>query len=145
VGVVRPRHRHPGPLLTNLLSPLTQPSGKGESEKRSLSACRGDAFATILANAAACPDTATEAGEPVTLMVSVSLDDLKTGVGQGVLDGHWNLSAAQIRRMACDAKVLPVVLGGLSLERLWRTFGGAIRGGCGGAGERFRLFRTSAA
>jgi hypothetical protein len=44
-------------------------------------------------------------------MVSVTLEDLKAGIGHGLLDGYWNVSVAEIRRMACDAKVVPVVLG----------------------------------
>lgn len=47
-------------------------------------------------------------------MVNVSLEDLKAGVGRGLIDGHTNISAARIRRMACDAKILPVVLGSKS-------------------------------
>ncbi|GLY69810.1 HNH endonuclease [Amycolatopsis taiwanensis] len=104
-----------GALLTNLLSPLTAPTpGPNGWDERSPSERRGDAFAHILKAAANCPDASTEAGEPVTVMVNVSLEDLKTGVGRGLIDGHTNISAAQIRRMACDAKILPVVLGSKS-------------------------------
>lgn len=100
-----------GALLTNLLSPLTEPRITDEGPGlRSPSERRGDAFAEILTLAAACRDVPSEAGEPVTLMVSVGLEDLKNGVGHGLLDGYWNVSVAQIRRMACDAKVIPVVL-----------------------------------
>ncbi|TNC21141.1 HNH endonuclease signature motif containing protein, partial [Amycolatopsis alkalitolerans] len=45
------------------------------------------------------------------LMVSVTLEDLKAGVGYGLLDGYWTISVAQIRRLACDARIVPVVLG----------------------------------
>jgi uncharacterized protein DUF222/HNH endonuclease len=101
-----------GALLANLLSPLTAPTaGVNGPDERSPGERRGDAFAQILTAAANCPDAATEAGEPVTVMVSVPLDDLKTGVGHGLIDGYRNLPAAQIRRMACDSKVLPLVLG----------------------------------
>jgi hypothetical protein len=32
-------------------------------------------------------------------------------IGHGLLDGYWTLSAAEIRRLACDSTVIPVVLG----------------------------------
>jgi hypothetical protein len=101
-----------GAVLTNLLSPLTEPRTTDDGpDPRSPSERRGDAFAEILTLAAECPDVPAEAGEPVTLMVSVTLEDLKAGIGHGLLDGYWNVSVAEIRRMACDAKVVPVVLG----------------------------------
>jgi hypothetical protein len=101
-----------GALLTNLLSPLTEPRPTEDGpDRRSPSERRGDAFADIVRLAAGCPDVPNEAGEPVSLMVTVRLDDLKTGIGHGLIDGYWNISAAEIRRMACDAQVIPVVLG----------------------------------
>jgi Domain of unknown function (DUF222) len=104
-----------GALLGDLLSPLTEPRASEDGpDPRSPSQRRGDAFADILKLAAGCPDLPNEAGEPVTLMVSVSLEELKKGLGHGLIDGYWNVSAAQIRRMACDAKVVPVVLGSKS-------------------------------
>lgn len=44
----------------------------------------------------------------------MTLDEVKPGIGQGLLDGYGNLSAAQLRRMACDATVVRVVLGSKS-------------------------------
>jgi hypothetical protein len=65
------------------------------------------------------------------LMVSVTLEELKSGIGHGLLDGYWNLSAAQIRRIACDAAVVPVVLGSkseiLDIGRATRVVPRAIR------------------
>ncbi|NKQ54102.1 DUF222 domain-containing protein [Amycolatopsis sp. K13G38] len=104
-----------GALLTALLSPLTEPrAGADGPDLRSPAERRGDAFAEVLRLAARCPDVPTEAGEPATLLVSVTLDQLRSGLGHGLLDRHEMLSAAQIRRLACDAKVVPVVLGSKS-------------------------------
>jgi hypothetical protein len=104
-----------GALLTALLSPLTAPCPTDEGpDPRSPGERRGDAFRDILALAAKCEETPSEAGEPVTVMVTVTLEELKSGIGHGLLDGYWNLSAAQLRRMACDATVVPVVLGSKS-------------------------------
>jgi len=104
-----------GALLTALLSPLTEPRSSDEGpDLRSPAERRGDALAEVLRLAAKSPDVASEAGEPATLLVSVTLDQLKSGLGHGLLDGYDMLSAAQIRRLACDAKVVPVVLGARS-------------------------------
>jgi hypothetical protein len=122
-----------GALLTTLLSPHTAPRSTDEEgpDRRSRSERQGDAFRDILTLAAQCKDTPTEAGEPATLMVSVTLEELKSGIGHGLLDGYWNLSAAQIRRIACDAAVVPVVLGSkseiLDIGRATRVVPRAIR------------------
>jgi hypothetical protein len=121
-----------GALLTTLLSPHTAPRSTEEGpDRRSRSERHGDAFRDILTLAAKCENTPTEAGEPATLMVSVTLEELKSGIGHGLLDGYWNLSAAQIRRIACDAAVVPVVLGSkseiLDIGRATRVVPRAIR------------------
>ncbi|MFD2418956.1 HNH endonuclease signature motif containing protein [Amycolatopsis pigmentata] len=121
-----------GALLSALLSPHTAPRSTDEGpDRRSRSERYGDAFRDILTLAAQCESTPTEAGEPATLMVSVTLEELKSGIGHGLLDGYWNLSAAQIRRIACDAAVVPVVLGSkseiLDIGRATRIVPRAIR------------------
>lgn len=102
-----------GALLTGLLSPLAKPrsteSNGGSADIRSVGERHGDAFAEILQRAVALAPT--EAGEPVHLNVSMRLNDLREQVGTGLLDGGVALTAAQGRRLACDAAVIPVVLG----------------------------------
>ena len=114
------------------MSPLTAPTADANGpDLRSVSERRGDAFVQILTAAANCPDAASEAGEPVTVMVTVPLAELKSGIGHGLIDGYQNLSAAQIRRLACDSKILPVVLGTnsepLDIGRATRVVPRAIR------------------
>ncbi|MEU6643482.1 DUF222 domain-containing protein, partial [Saccharomonospora sp. NPDC046836] len=121
-----------GTLLSNLLSPLTTPRSSDDGpDLRSRDERCGDAFTEILALAARCPDTPTEAGEPVTLLVSATLDQLTTGIGQGLVDGHLSMSAGQIRRMACDAKAAPMVFGTasevLDVGRTTRTVPRSLR------------------
>ncbi|MFD2416356.1 HNH endonuclease signature motif containing protein [Amycolatopsis pigmentata] len=121
-----------GALLTTLLSPHTAPQPtEDEPDRRSRSERYGDAFRDILTLAAQCESTPSEAGEPATLMVSITLEELKSGIGHGLVDGYWNLSAAQIRRIACDAAVVPVVLGSkseiLDIGRATRVVPRAIR------------------
>lgn len=53
-----------------------------------------------------------ERGRP-TLSVTISLDDLVSGVGPAAVDATGEpLHPATVRRMACDASIIPVVLGG---------------------------------
>jgi hypothetical protein len=68
-----------GALLTTLLSLHTAPHSTDDGPDRRSGAERyGDAFRDILTLAAQCESTPSEAGEPATLMVSVSLEELKS-------------------------------------------------------------------
>jgi hypothetical protein len=121
-----------GALLTNLLSPLSAPrAGDDGPDTRGRAERYGDALAEVVRLAARCPDTPGEAGEPVTMLVSAGLDDLKRGSGRGLVDGYLDLSVAQIQRMACDSGAAPVVFGAkgepLDIGRTTRTVPRAIR------------------
>ena len=48
------------------------------------------------------------------MSVTLELDALRQAVGTASLDFGQQLSAAQLRRLACDCKLIPVVLGGPS-------------------------------
>ncbi|WP_183100919.1 HNH endonuclease signature motif containing protein [Nocardioides pelophilus] len=70
-------------------------------------------------------------GDATTLMVTIDLDSLRTDLATGgLIDGHLtagdNMSATAIRRLACTAKIIPVVLGGngeiLDLGRTRRLY-----------------------
>ena len=76
------------------------------------------------------------------LRVSTSLDALRSGLHRaGVTDSGENLSAATLRRLACDAEIIPTVLNGkgrvIDVGRRTRRVGEALRcvliardGGC---------------
>jgi hypothetical protein len=53
-------------------------------------------------------------GAPARLMVSTSLAELQTGLGDHAVIGTTlsGLSVATLRRLACDAEIIPAVLGG---------------------------------
>jgi hypothetical protein len=60
-------------------------------------------------------------GAPTRLLITIGVEDLKTGLadtavtgvmGLGVTGDGTELSATTIRRLACDAKLIPAVLGG---------------------------------
>jgi Domain of unknown function (DUF222) len=65
------------------------------------------------------------------LIVAIDWDALRTGLGVATLDYGTQISAAEARRWACDAKIIPVVLGGrsepLDVGRAMRTVPLSIR------------------
>jgi hypothetical protein len=75
------------------------------------------------------------------VVVTVPFDVLRKELGLGMLDTGQPVSATQVRRMACDAMLIPAVLGGdgqvLDLGQARRLFTGPVRralvlrdGGC---------------
>ncbi len=71
----------------------------------------GDAFSDAIDLALNSPDLPTQAGERAHVMVAVSLQDLKSGVGRAILGDLGTMSAAEARIHACDCKLIPAVLG----------------------------------
>lgn len=76
----------------------------------------------------------TQGGDAVGLIVTVPLDVLQSANargGFGLLDGQWALRPETLRRLACDASVIPAVLGArgevLDLGRASRTVSTAQR------------------
>jgi Domain of unknown function (DUF222) len=67
------------------------------------------------------------AGMPVTMLVTVPLETLTTGTGAAFIAGiDTPISAATARRLACQANIIPIVLGGdseiLDVGRAKRLF-----------------------
>ncbi len=106
---------------------------------------QADALAAICRHALGC-DRADLPTGGATVVVRIQLEQLETGVGHGTIDGVAQpVSAAAIRRMAADAQIIPLVLGGdseiLDFGRSRRLFTGAQKlalaerdGGCAGCG-----------
>jgi hypothetical protein len=69
-----------------------------------------------------------KAGAGTTLVITMDLADLLNGVGAGTLPDGSRISAGQVRRLACNAGLVPAVLGGksevLDLGRAERFFSG---------------------
>jgi Domain of unknown function (DUF222)/HNH endonuclease len=74
----------------------------------------GDAFAELVDLMARADQLPEHGGEPVTLTLTMSYDDLAGQVGQALLDNGEDVPAEQVRRLACNAGVIPLVLGGQS-------------------------------
>ncbi|MCR6032089.1 DUF222 domain-containing protein [Nocardioides sp. zg-579] len=72
-------------------------------------------------------------GLNATVVVTIDVDSLMDGLAPGVLDDGGVISAATARRLACEAGLIPAVLGSrselLDLGRRTRLFSGAQRRG----------------
>jgi hypothetical protein len=102
-------------VLEAMLGPLSAPKPSDEGpDLRGSDRRRGEALIEICRRAAAAGGAA-----PVTtkasLFVTVDFEDLKNRVGAGVCELTGQLLAPEtIRQIACDATIIPVVLGSCS-------------------------------
>jgi hypothetical protein len=55
-----------------------------------------------------------QGGDATKVIVTIPWEDLKAGVGVGVLGDGTRISAGEVRRLACNAGIVPAVLGGKS-------------------------------
>jgi hypothetical protein len=73
----------------------------------------GDTFVEILLKAANCPDSTTTNGYKTEVALTVSIETLQKAKNDTVLDlGDATLTARELRKILCDAHVLPAVMGG---------------------------------
>jgi hypothetical protein len=83
----------------------------------------------------ACGKLPRNGGDRPQVVVTIDYGQLCNGLrakrGAGALDNGTQLSPADVRRLACDAEVIPIVLDGknqvLDVGRERRTVSGAIR------------------
>ena len=101
-----------GAMLEALISPLSKPTSA--KDERDIVQRQGDALVEVIELAAGNKKAPTEAGERPHVAVTVSLEALKEKVGAARLAANGYTDAASARRIACDCKVLPVVLGSRS-------------------------------
>ena len=120
------------------LEPLCRPL---PGDTRTPAQRRADALTDICRLALATAELPDQGGEPPQVVVTVDYDLLARQLGPGLLDTGETLSPEAVRRLACDARVLPAVLDGagqpLDLGRQRRLVTGALRralvlrdGGC---------------
>ena len=93
---------------------------------------QADALTHIVGAYAASGQAPTLGGDRPRVVVTIGLDALRSGLGMGTLCSSGEcLSAGDIRRLACDADIIPAVLGGdsqiLDLGRGSRLFTGSTR------------------
>src|SRR4029079_3498276 len=82
----------------------------GEVDQLPVARRRGEAFVAFLENV---PDTGLPAqgGTTTSVMVTLDLDTLLAGIGTATTSTGDRVTAEQARRLACQARIIPVVLG----------------------------------
>jgi hypothetical protein len=93
-------------LMKPFMKPFTEEDGRGHAERAA------DAFVEVLQLAANCPDLPVHNGLKTEMAFIVDIDKLRAAADDVVLPGQATLTAAEARRIACDAHVLPAVMGG---------------------------------
>ncbi len=139
-GWLDPEH---GSLVRALIEQLAarRPAADGETDTRTVPQRQADALIELCDRARSADDFPTTAGEPPHVTVTIDWDALRTGLGTAVLDYGQAISTADARRIACDCKLIPVIMGGdsepLDVGRAMRTVPLGIRralvardGGC---------------
>jgi hypothetical protein len=121
------------------LEPLSRRAGTHDD--RTPGQRRADALVDVCQLALDTGTLPEHGGDRPGVVVTLNYDVLSQQVGAGTLDTGERLSPEAVRRMACDAKVIPAVLGGqgqvLDVGRERRLFTGPLRralairdGGC---------------
>jgi hypothetical protein len=138
-------------VLEAALGPLSAPRPvDGERDLRSSDRRRGDALVQLVRRAVAADETGGKNGK-TTLFLTIAWEGLRDVAGSattlGCLDPGVQLAPETVRRLACDASVIPVVLGSTGevldlgrairffspaqTRRLWLRDGGCTYPGCG--------------
>ncbi|MDQ5855280.1 MAG: HNH endonuclease, partial [Actinomycetota bacterium] len=110
-------------------------------DSRTVPERHADALIELCERARAADGFPTTGGEPPHLTVTIDWNAVRTGLGTATLDYGQLISAAGARRLACDVKLIPVVMGSdsepLDVGRSMRTVPLGIRralvardGGC---------------
>ncbi|PWK89261.1 HNH endonuclease [Lentzea atacamensis] len=119
-----------------LLDPLAKPRPATADEGpdlRSRAEREGDALAELVDLMLRADQLPEHGGEPVTLTLTMRYEDLAGQVGQAMLDNRERVPADQVRQLACNAGIIPVVMGTqsqpLNVGRKARTFTAGMRRG----------------
>ncbi|HET9516800.1 MAG TPA: DUF222 domain-containing protein, partial [Actinoplanes sp.] len=81
----------------------------------STSTLRGHGLIELLENHLNLDPLPGASGSPFTVVVHVHLDTLRSGLGVAAVETGHRGSAAEARRLACQAGIIPMVLGGDSM------------------------------
>ncbi|NYH41698.1 hypothetical protein HNR22_001425 [Micromonospora jinlongensis] len=126
-------------LLRAAIDPLSAPAGPDDN--RCAGQRRHDALADVCRLALRTGELPDSGGDPAQIVVTTNYDGLTRQLSTGVLDIGLHLTPDTVRRLACDAAILPAVLGGtgqvLDVGRQRRLITGPLRralvlrdGGC---------------
>jgi hypothetical protein len=113
-----------------VLDPLCAPR-HDDDQPRTASQRRADALVEVCQLAARTAQLPDNGGQPPQVVVTVPFQVLHQRLGTGMLDTGGRLSPRQVRQLACDAQLIPAVLGGdgqvLDLGRSRRLITGPLR------------------
>ena len=103
--------------LEALFGPLAKPapSAEGVPDPRPARQRNGDAISAIVHLAVAAGNAPVHGGERPNLNVFLDYGMLAEGVGTATLDSGSHLTVTALRRLACDANLIPMVLNGESV------------------------------
>ncbi|MBV9161859.1 MAG: DUF222 domain-containing protein [Pseudonocardiales bacterium] len=109
-GWLDPEH---GTLVRSLIEQLAgrRPTADGVPDTRTVPQRQADALIELCDRARATDDFPITSGEPPHVTVTIDWDALRTGLGAATLDYGQLISAGDARRLSCDCKLIPVVLG----------------------------------
>ena len=120
--------------FTAAIEPLAgkRPGWNGvDVDERSAPQRRADALVEICQQALTADKQPGTGADRPQIAITVDFDTLRQQTSAGVLDTGFGLTPAAVRRLACDAKILPAVMNGasqvLDLGRAQRTWTGPAR------------------
>jgi Domain of unknown function (DUF222)/HNH endonuclease len=99
-------------MLENLIHAFSTPTAE---DTRPRAQRLGDALSDVIDAASNAAKLPTTGGERPHLAVYLNWDVLTDAVGTATLESGTPLSASATRRLACDAEIIPIVLGGDSV------------------------------
>ncbi len=100
------------PDLSEPNSTEPNPADLDPADPRSLGQLTADAIVDLAKHGIGCSNVDAPRGA-TTVVVRMTLESLKTGLGIATIDGGLEpISAESARRMAADAGIIPIVLGG---------------------------------
>lgn len=109
-------------LLKKALEALTSPRRLGEGRmdpetgrKLAHSTLLGHGLMELLESHLDLTSMPSSHGSPFTLVVTIGLDALMSGLGVAAVETGCRISAGEARRLACKAGIIPMVLGGESV------------------------------
>jgi hypothetical protein len=123
-------------IVNAALDPLCKPDADRTATQR-----RADALVEVCRLALRTEELPANGGDRPQIVVTIPYDVVRNQLGAGQLDTGERLSPEQVRRLACDAHLIPMVLGGdgqiLDVGQARRLFTGPLRralvvrdGGC---------------
>jgi hypothetical protein len=124
-GTVEGRFKLPtlhAALLKKALEALTSPRRLGEGridpktgKKIPYEVLLGQGFMELLENHLNPAGLPSQGGSPFTLVITMGIEALMTGIGVATLETGERISAGEARRLACRAGIIPMVLDGESV------------------------------